>query len=123
MGIFGGLLSSLGGIWGTQFPPHDHFFAFCRRSFNRRSFRPPLPTRRPRLWILHGMGAGVRYLLVVFWSLDTLATCFRNAARLVGGARERHLRLLGRTHPLWIDSRRRVRHYKKNLGSLVHPVP
>src|SRR5258708_20192673 len=106
MGIFGGLLSSHGGIWGPQFPPHDHLFAFCRRSLDRRSFRSPLPTRRPRLWILHGMGAWVRYLLVVFWPLDTLATCFRNAARLVGGARERRLPLLAGTHPLWIHSRR-----------------
>src|SRR5882672_7340975 len=111
MGIFGGLLSSLGGIWGTQFPPHDHLFAFCRRSLDRRSFRSPLPTRRPRLRILHGVGAWVRYLLVVFWSLNALTTCFWNAARLVGGARERRLRLLGRTHPLWTNSRRRVRHH------------
>jgi len=64
-----------------------------------------LPTNVRGYGFLHGIGAGVRYLLWFFWSLDTLATCFQDAARW-SASKGRHLRLLGR-HILMIDSRRR----------------
>jgi len=57
-GIFGDYISSLGGIWGTQFPRMTISLHFSVALFNRRSFRPPLPTRRRGYGSCMGWGLG-----------------------------------------------------------------
>src|SRR5258708_21426162 len=104
-------LSSSGRFWRTQLSEHDHFPAFCRRSVDRRNLWSAFPARRSWLWFLHGMGTRIRNLLVVFRAVDNLATRFPNATGLFGAARKLGLRLFGRTHFVWTNSRRCVRHH------------
>src|SRR5258708_8610285 len=110
-------LSSSCRFWRTQLSEHDHFPAFCRRSVDRRNLWSAFPARRSWLWFLHGMGARIRNLLVVFRAVDNLATRFRNAPVLVGGARNRGIRLVGGTPFVRPNSRRCVRHHRQDLGS------
>src|SRR5258708_33569950 len=100
----------------SEFPQRWSGITFCLCLYHRRVFWFAFSARRSRLWIVPGMGIGLRHFLVVSRTNDTDAALARAHAGLVLSKRSAIVRIPRRTYRVRADGRAYLRHRCSTFG-------